>query len=209
MSLTLLVVAKSPRPGLVKTRLTPRLSPAQAAAVAEAMLVDTLRAVRLAEVDRRVLYLDGPVGPWLPAGFDVVAQTSGGLDVRLGAALSHCEGPVLLIGMDTPQVHAALLDDTRDALLGPGTDAVLGPATDGGFWALGLLEPDPGLVVGVPMSVPSTGALQRARLDEAGLRVQDLRVLRDVDTPADAAEVALMVPGSQFALTWHHIVAAA
>ena len=169
--------------------------------MAEALLIDTLRAVCLAGADRRVLYLDGPVGPWLPAGFDVVAQTGGGLDVRLGAALSHVEGPVLLIGMDTPQVHAALLDEARDALLAPGTDAVLGPATDGGFWALGLREPDPALVVGVPMSVPSTGALQRALLDEAGLQVHDLPALRDVDTPADAAAVASVLPGSEFART--------
>ena len=169
--------------------------------MAEALLIDTLRAVCLAGADRRVLYLDGPVGPWLPAGFDVVAQTGGGLDVRLGAALSHCEGPVLLIGMDTPQVHAALLDEARDAILAPGTDAVLGPATDGGFWTLGLREPDPALVVGVPMSVPSTGALQRALLDEAGLQVHDLPALRDVDTPADAAAVASVLPGSEFART--------
>lgn len=202
MTFTLLVVAKSPRPGLVKTRLTPLLSAEQAAAVAEASLVDTLQAVLAARADRRVLALAGPAGPWLPAGVDVVGQVEGGLDVRLGAALSQVEGPVLLIGMDTPQVDAPLLDDARRTLLTSGVDAVLGAAADGGFWALGLREPDPTLVVGVPMSVPHTGREQRDRLAGAGLQVRDLPVLRDVDTPADAAAVAALVPGSRFARAW-------
>lgn len=202
MTFTLLVMAKSPRPGLVKTRLTPLLSAEQAAAVAEASLVDTLQAVLAARADRRVIALAGPAGPWLPAGVDVVGQVEGGLDVRLGAALSQVEGPVLLIGMDTPQMNASLLDDARRTLLTSGVDAVLGAAADGGFWALGLREPDPTLVVGVPMSAPHTGREQRDRLVGAGLQVRDLPVLRDVDTPADAAAVAALVPGSRFARTW-------
>lgn len=63
---TLLVIAKEPRPGRVKTRLTPPFSPRQAAALAEAALVDTLLAVAAAPVRRRVLVLDGTPGPWLP-----------------------------------------------------------------------------------------------------------------------------------------------
>lgn len=202
MTYTLLVMAKSPRPGLVKTRLTPPLSARQAAAVAEASLADTLQAVLAARADRRVLALAGPTGSWLPAGFDVVGQVGGTLDVRLGAALSQVDGPVLLIGMDTPQVDAPLLDSARGTLLGDGVDAVLGAAADGGFWALGLCEADPTLVVGVPMSVPHTGWEQRGRLVGAGLEVRDLPVLRDVDTSADAAAVAELVPGSRFATTW-------
>jgi len=202
VTFTLLVMAKSPQPGLVKTRLTPPLSPAQAAAVAEASLVDTLHAVLAARADRRVLALAGPAGVWLPPGVDVVGQVAGGLDVRLGAALSQVRGPVLLIGMDTPQVDVPLLDDARRRLLTSGVGAVLGAAADGGFWALGLREPDPALVVGVPMSLPHTGRVQRDRLVVAGLHVVDLPVLQDVDTPADAAAVAALVPGSRFARAW-------
>ncbi|MFJ9350865.1 DUF2064 domain-containing protein [Streptomyces sp. NPDC101237] len=191
---TLLVIAKEPRPGRVKTRLTPPFTPEQAAGLAEASLADTLAAVAAAPADRRVLVLDGDPGPWLPAGFDVVPQCAGGLDARLADAFGHCRGPALLIGMDTPQVTPALLTvDFADC------DAYFGPAEDGGFWALGLADPDPALLRGVPMSTAETGAVQRRRLSAAGLRVTDLPRLRDVDTAADAAAVAALVPHGRFA----------
>ena len=78
------------------------------------------------------------------------------------------------------------------------TDAVLGLADDGGFWLLGLRQPDPGLVLGVPMSVPSTGAEQLLRLRQAGMRVRRLRSCTDVDTAADAFAVAAAIPASRF-----------
>nr|WBO81060.1 DUF2064 domain-containing protein [Streptomyces sp. SBE_14.2] len=189
---TLLVIAKEPRPGRVKTRLTPPFTPEEAAALAEAALADTLDAVARTPAERRVLVLDGEPGPWLPAGFEVVPQCAGGLDERLAAAFARCTGPALLIGMDTPQVTPELLSVDFD-----GCDAYFGPAADGGFWALGLAAPDPSLVRGVPMSTPHTGAAQRDRL--AGLRVRELPVLRDVDTASDAHSVAREAAGGRFA----------
>ncbi|MDJ0340870.1 DUF2064 domain-containing protein [Streptomyces sp. H10-C2] len=196
---TLLVIAKEPVPGRVKTRLTPPYSPRQAAALAEAALADTLDAVLRAPSRRRVLVLDGAPGAWLPPGIEVVPQVRGGLDERLAAAFAGCTGPALLVGMDTPQLTPALLGPALrpDAWLG--CDAWFGPAEDGGFWALGLAVPDPALILGVPMSTDLTGEIQRRRLTDAGLRVRDLARLRDVDTAADVAEVAARVPGSRFA----------
>lgn len=119
-----------------------------------------------------------------------------GLDARLAAAFGHRPGPALLIGMDTPQVTPELLDVDFT-----GCDAWFGPAADGGFWALGLADPGPAeaLLRGVPMSTPETGAVQRERLRAAGLRVRELPCLRDVDTAADAAEVAALAPTGRFA----------
>jgi glycosyltransferase A (GT-A) superfamily protein (DUF2064 family) len=189
-----IVIAKEPIPGRVKTRLTPALSPATAAALAEAALADTLRTVLMAPAARRVLVLDGEPGPWLPPGFEIVPQCAGPLDERLAAAFAGVRGPALLVGMDTPQVTPGLLVvDWRAA------DAVFGPAADGGFWALGLREPDPALLRGVPMSTSATGAIQRARLVAAGLRVAELPQLRDVDTAADALAVAREAPQTRFA----------
>ncbi|WAZ24823.1 glycosyltransferase [Streptomyces cinnabarinus] len=189
---TLLVIAKEPRPGRVKTRLTPPFTPQEAAALAAASLADTLDVVARTPARRRVLALDGTPGHWLPPGFEVVPQCAGGLDERLADAFAGCSGPALLIGMDTPQVTPELLTlDFTDC------DAYFGPAEDGGFWALGLAEPDPALLRGIPMSTPHTGAAQRARL--AGLRVRDLPVLRDVDTAEDARAVAKEAPEGRFA----------
>ena len=192
---TLLVIAKEPLPGRVKTRLTPPFTPEEAAALAEASLVDTLHVVLATPARRRVLVLAGAPGPWLPPGFDVVPQCDGGLDERLAAAFAGCDGPALLIGMDTPQVTPELLTvDFADC------DAYFGPAEDGGFWALGLADPDPALLRGVPMSTPTTGAVQRARLTAAGLSVHDLPSLRDVDTAHDAELVAAEAPTGRFAV---------
>jgi glycosyltransferase A (GT-A) superfamily protein (DUF2064 family) len=200
---TLLVIAKQPEPGRVKTRLVPPCTHEQAAALAEAALTDTLHTVLQVPARRRVLVLDGKPGPWLPSGFDVVPQSGGPLDERLAAAFAAVRGPALLIGMDTPQVTPGLLTVDWHA-----ADAWLGPAADGGFWALGLRVPDPALLRGVPMSTSSTGAVQRARLLTAGLRVADLPQLRDVDTAADAVAVARQAPGTRFAARARELTAA-
>ncbi|MCF2528749.1 TIGR04282 family arsenosugar biosynthesis glycosyltransferase [Yinghuangia soli] len=192
---TLLVIAKAPVPGRVKTRLTPGLTHREAADVAEAALADTLEAVRATPAARRILVLDGVPSPWFPTGFEVVPQCAGGLDARLAAAFALCRGPALLVGMDTPQVTPALLGSVDwDA-----ADAWFGPAADGGFWALGLRRPDPELLRGVPMSVPHTGAAQRSRLTAAGLAVRDLPQLDDIDTADDLAHVAALAPHTRTA----------
>ncbi|MET9470071.1 DUF2064 domain-containing protein [Streptomyces sp. NPDC006544] len=191
---TLLVIAKEPVPGRVKTRLTPPFSPVEAARLAEAALADTLAAVARTPADRRVLVLEGRPGPWVPPGFEVRPQGGGTLDLRLAAAFAACTGPALLIGMDTPQVTPDLLEVDWTA-----HDAWFGPAVDGGFWALGLAAPDPALLRGVPMSSPTTGAAQYERLRAAGLRTGQLPVLRDVDTAADAHLVAAEAPTGRFA----------
>jgi uncharacterized protein len=196
---TLVVIAKEPVPGRVKTRMTPEYTPEEAAVLAEAALADTLHTVCSLPARRRLLVLEGSPGPWLPdPGFEVVPQTGGGLDERLAHAFAACSGPTLLIGMDTPQVNRALMGPA----LAPGAwdlvDAWFGPSEDGGFWALGLAEPDPALLRGVPMSTEHTGRIQRERLVRAGLRVGDLERVTDVDTARDAALVASLIPDSRF-----------
>ncbi|MEV0008322.1 DUF2064 domain-containing protein [Streptomyces sp. NPDC051840] len=196
---TLLVIAKEPVPGRVKTRLTPPFSAQEAAELAAASLEDTLRAALALPALRHVLVLEGSPGPWLPQGFEVMPQSTGPLDERIAAAFGACAGPALLIGMDTPQITAAHLAPPFAPDGWDDCDAWFGPAEDGGFWALGLARPDPALVRGVPMSLPYTGGLQRARLADAGLTVRDLAELRDVDTAEDAARVAAEAPDGLFA----------
>lgn len=193
---TLAVIAKTPVPGRVKTRLCPPCTPAQAAALAEAALRDTLGAMSAVRARRHAIVLDGPPGAWAE-GCDVVAQRGDGLDERLANAFADLGGPVLIAGMDTPQVTAAHLRAALAAL--EDHDAVLGPARDGGYWCIGLREPDPRALLGVPMSVDHTLAAQRRRLRALGLRTADVATLTDVDTIADAEAVASAAPRTRFA----------
>ena len=198
MNGALIVIAKEPVPGRVKTRLVPPLTGTEAAHLARAALSDTLRVASAVDARQRVLALDGRPGPWLPRGWRVVAQPAGTLDVRLVAAFGAASGgPALLIGMDTPHVRAGQL-----AAFDPdGHDACLGLAEDGGYWAIGLRNPALAaeVISGVPMSTSHTGAEQLRRLHAAGLRVQLLDTLADVDTIDVAYGLAAAAPSTEFA----------
>jgi len=198
--MNLLVIAKAPVPGRVKTRLTPPCSPEQAAELAGAALSDTLAAAcRARRPSRRVLVLDGEPGSWVPEGFSVIPQRGEGLAERLAAAFADAGGPAFLVGMDTPQVTPELLDAGLLAL--ERSDAAFGAALDGGYWGIGLRHPAPEAFRGVPMSDASTGLAQRVRLAALGLKTAILPPLRDVDTIEDARAVAAEAPDTRFAAT--------
>jgi rSAM/selenodomain-associated transferase 1 len=209
MMVQLIVLAKTPVPGRVKTRLCPPCTPQQAAGVAAAALADTLDTVTAAAAAARVLVVDGDHPA--PSGWTRVAQRGGALGERLAHAYADTLIPgvaSLLIGMDTPQITRVLLEAAVQQLSADETDAVLGGAEDGGWWALGLRDPAHAEVLrGVEMSAPVTGALTLAALQSRGLRVAPLAVMRDVDTAADAhAVAALCRDDSRFALAVSHLV---
>jgi rSAM/selenodomain-associated transferase 1 len=206
----MLVVAKAPEAGRVKTRLGAEIGMERAAAVAAAALLDTLAACTAAAGVRHChLSLDGDLDRAVRgrelrealAGWTVHPQQGADFGARLADAHARVLGPVVQVGMDTPHL-------TRDLLLGAaaglaGHDAVLGPAEDGGWWVLALRDPARASVLrDVPMSTPTTGADTRAALTDAGLDVGTTTMLRDVDDAADADAVARLVPGSRFAEAW-------
>lgn len=210
--MAVLVVAKAPVPGLAKTRLAARVGNAAAAEVAAAALLDLLETLRR---DRRrtLVALTGDLSLSARAaeladalsGCTVFAQADGPFAARLVHAHRRGQqlapGPLLQVGMDTPQLDPDLLRAAQAAL---GTHrAVLGPADDGGWWALGLHAADPAAALAdVAMSTHSTGFDTEAALLATGLVgdvVGRLPPLRDVDEWDDAVEVAAAVPGSRFA----------
>ncbi|MGH3899266.1 MAG: TIGR04282 family arsenosugar biosynthesis glycosyltransferase [Pseudonocardiaceae bacterium] len=209
----LLVLAKAPVPGEVKTRLCPPATPDQAAHIAAAALLDTLDAVLAVPHVTPVVALTGD----LAKAVEVTALTARlrattvlpqrGTTLGQRIATSHADAaavaghlPVLQIGMDTPQVGAGLLGWCLDLLDSDGVDAVYGPSADGGWWALGVRRPAVAeLIADVPTSRPDTGAQTLAVLRAAGCRVVRLPELSDVDTWADAATVADEAPGGRFA----------
>ncbi len=197
----LLVIAKQPLAGRVKTRLTPPLHPAQAAELADAALRDTLDAVARTPAARRVLVFEGDAEAWRPDGFEVVAQRGDDLGERLQSAFEDIDGPALLVGMDTPQLTPLLLRDAAFAVADSRFDAVLGPTFDGGYWCVGFKGPVAGAFTGVTMSADDTCDRQRQRFAQLKLRVDERPLLRDVDTIADAERVAAAAPHTRFART--------
>lgn len=210
MIVTALVVAKAPVPGLAKTRLAASIGDAAAADLAAASLLDTLDAVRAAEVDRRVVALTGDLAHAARAdelsralaSFTVIEQRGDELGERLAHAHADAatSGAVLQIGMDTPQVTAALLTDAATRL---DTGDVLGTAEDGGWWALGLRDPRMArALVDVPMSAPTTGSDTLRALTAAGASITMLAELRDVDFVGDLEAVTqLCAPASRFRIS--------
>ncbi|MGH3450765.1 MAG: TIGR04282 family arsenosugar biosynthesis glycosyltransferase [Haloechinothrix sp.] len=212
-SFCVLVVAKAPIPGFVKTRLCPPLRPEQAAAIAAACLLDTLTALRRTAGALPVVAMLGDLTEAVNStdiaeavrDITLIRQRGEHFAARLAnahadAATRHPGVPVVQIGMDTPQVTSDLLASAAAELASSGRDAVLGPAADGGWWALGMRDPLAARVLtNVPMSLPSTGVLTRRALSGAGLTVATLPTLSDVDTVADIGRVARAIPHSNVA----------
>ena len=209
----MLVVAKAPVAGQVKTRLGAEIGMDAAAEIAAAALVDTLRAcVAAVGPDGCHLALDGDLADAVRAdelaglvtGWTVFPQRGDGFAERLVNAhldVPSASGVVVQVGMDTPQLTPELLLEV--AATADAHDAVLGPADDGGWWVLALHDGAPArALAGVPMSTPTTYDDTRRALEQAGADVGTTTGLRDVDTVADAERVAELAPESEFARVW-------
>ncbi len=201
---TVVVLAKQPVAGKVKTRLCPPCSPVQAAELAAAALRDTFEAAALCQVERWVCVFDGDPDGLVPSRFEVIPQRTGGLDLRLadafGDVMGDGSGPTVLIAMDTPQVTPVLLDQAFAAL--ENYDAVIGPTDDGGYWTIGVHRADRAIFEGVPMSTDATGEAQIDRLRSLGHRVNILPTIRDLDTASDIAIVTREYPHLHTSKVW-------
>lgn len=191
------VLAKAPEPGLAKTRLTPALGAAGAAAL-QARLTRRALATALAAGVGPVELCCTPAAdhPFFRAcARDFAIALSQQVGADLGARMAHAcarllvRGPVILIGTDCPALAPADLRDAAQAL-GADCDAAIAPAEDGGYVLIGIGRAQPDLFDGIAWGTPSVLAQQRARLAARGLRWRELRTLWDVDRPADLARLA-------------------
>ncbi len=217
---SVLVMAKAPVAGQAKTRLAAVVGNRPAAELAAAALLDTLEAGAAAfPPERRVLALTGDVAAAAraddlrEAARDWIVVRQGGQTFAERLVDGHRQahrlagGPVVQVGMDTPQVEPLVLRDLVEqahAHRGP----VLGPAVDGGWWVLVTTHAHQAAVLaGVPMSRPDTGRLTAAALTDTGHPPARAARLRDVDEVADAHAVAAGAPGTRFAQRWRDLVA--
>jgi rSAM/selenodomain-associated transferase 1 len=214
------ILAKEPRPGEVKTRLTPALTPDEAATVYRALAQRAFALARAAYAAGTVARIElwctpSADSPYFEdvagtSGFARLPQGDGDLGARMARATARALRAgerVLLIGTDCPSLTHSVLDAAARALTD--ADAVFVPASDGGYVLVGLAR-ELDAFAGVRWSSPHVMADTRDRLRRAGVRWVELEPLDDVDTvadldawlardPAAAAELPALRPGAAHA----------
>ena len=193
----LLVVAKHPAPGRTKTRLTPPLSPKQAAALYECFLQDTLDLMRqMPDAQPVIAYLPAQARDYfveLAPDFEHICQEGSDLGARLDNALTRYlhlgYQRVAIMNSDGPTLPIACLTKAFEWLTG-NVDVILGPCDDGGYYLIGLKRPAPRLLREVRMSTPDVVTDTLALATEEGLRVKLLPTWYDVDDAASLARLA-------------------
>ena len=189
----ILIFAKAPLPGQVKTRLLPLLGKRAATRLHSDMVQQTVQRVQACALAPVQLWcaptIDAPLFDNLKKTLHVELHQQHGMDLgarmlhAFGVALQCAEG-ALVIGTDWPMLEPAMLATTLQRLQ-QGDDAVLGPAEDGGYVLLGLRRVDPHLFTEIDWGSAKVLTQTRARLRELKWRCSELPVSWDLDRPAD------------------------
>ena len=192
-------MGKVPRAGRVKTRLTRRLTPDQAAQLYAAFLADTFRLV-----ERAAAAAGDP--PWgrvfacalaegesietarglAPAGWTVVAQAGAGLGARIEhARASGAADHVVVMGSDSPTLPEDRLHEAFSAMASAEGATAIVPTEDGGYALIGFSAARPALLTDIPWSTEGVMDATRAAAEGAGLCLVELPFAYDVDQPED------------------------
>jgi rSAM/selenodomain-associated transferase 1 len=188
-----LVFAKAPDPGKVKTRLASAIGEGAAAVLAARLALRAVSTACESAVGEVQLWcVPDVVHPFFELcrrrhGVALYAQVGNDLGLRMAHALRSAlrRAPAaILVGSDVPTMSAADLRGAASALAS-GDDAVLGPAEDGGYWLLGLRRVDDGIFADVPWGSAHVLARTRRTLSALGWRVVEAATRWDVDRPED------------------------
>jgi rSAM/selenodomain-associated transferase 1 len=192
----IVIFAKAPVPGRVKTRLIPALGEVRAAQLAFEMLQATVAEARAAGLGTPELcatpHPDDPSWqPFLPVSqVGLADQGEGDLGERLARAASRVVDAgdnILLIGTDCPALDSHKLRAAASAL--PTSDAVIHPTMDGGYALLGLRHFEPSLFQGIAWSGPTVAADTISRIEGLGWSLVVGETLQDIDEPEDLTAV--------------------
>lgn len=200
MKEALIIFAKRPVPGAVKTRLTPPLTPQEAARLYECMLRDILTRTAYRGGDRYLFYEDEPAAASYFAGaaggMTCQPQAGSNLGKRMEGAFRHLFArgyrSVAIIGTDSPDLPLQYLEMAYELLGSREESVVIGPSADGGYYLLGMNRLHPQLFSGVPWS--SGEVLQKSleKAAAAGIGVELLPLWYDIDTVADLVRMELL-----------------
>ena len=194
----ILVFAKAPVPGEVKTRLCPPLSDRQAAELHQLLLWHTLEAASSAALGPIELCCAPDIqNPFFDRcythfGVQLKTQATGDLGVKMGSALADGltrADRVILLGSDCPTITAEYLRQAAGALA-VGHDVVLGPAEDGGYGLIGVSRLVPDIFVDIPWGTDLVMNATLGRLRSNGQTWCELPPIWDVDRPEDLARLA-------------------
>lgn len=175
------IFAKYPQPGKVKTRLAETMGDIAATAVYRALLDHTLIEARSSGLPVEVRYDGADEGRFREIVRDAALVPQG--DGDLGARLARVDAAAIIIGSDCPGLTAKKLRKAAAAL--EEHEAVIGPAKDGGYWLIGMRRTMPFLFTGMPWSEPGLLAATLSKLDEQGIAYAMLKELGDIDTERD------------------------
>jgi uncharacterized protein len=188
------IVAKEPIPGMVKTRLSPEISAADAAALYRCFLLDRIKGIgTLIEVDRGVAYTPekalGTFSAMPLDGFDLFPQRGADLGERLNNIfqdkLANGYGAVSIVDSDSPDLPNSLIRESLQLLLSNQAEVVFGPCHDGGYYLVGMRKPHPELFRNIPWSTASVLSLSLEKSRKLGLNVKLLSFWNDLDTFKD------------------------
>jgi uncharacterized protein len=188
----IVVVAKMPRAGQVKTRLCPPLTPTEAALLAHRFLDHTLDLARAAGAGEVAIgFAPGGARDWFEGQYPdcrLFGQGEGDLGARMDSLFRQAfhtgARSVVLIGADTPHISPERIRRAKAALR-EGCDVVLGPAEDGGYYLIGLKEPVAEIFCSIDWGSATVFQETRDRAERLGLGVQLLPVERDIDVWQD------------------------
>jgi uncharacterized protein len=193
---TLVVMAKAPRPGMVKTRLTQSLPVEAVTELYRCLLDDTMTLARsLGTVEVAIMCPATDVDELknLSRGAGtVVAQKGAGLAAGLTSVFAHFVAPdrqrVVAFNSDSPHLPASVLESAFDILTTH--DVVVGPTHDGGYYLVGAKATHPALFDGDGMGTQSALTLLLARASELQLSVGFTEPFYDIDVESDLTRLA-------------------
>jgi rSAM/selenodomain-associated transferase 1 len=195
--LLLVVVAKAPVPGKVKTRLYPELAIDEATHLYSCFIQDRIEEIgNLRAVDLAISYTPEDSKQYftrfISNGFQLFPQRGKDLGERLSNIfedkLAEAYDAVSIIDSDTPDLPRSIVEQSFQLLMSNGVDAVFGPCDDGGYYLVALRRPHPELFQNVPWSTEAVLDITLERAARLGIRTKLLPAWNDLDTFEDLTD---------------------